>query len=383
MKLLMENWRQYLNNISDEEFEQVSDDVFLFEGGSVSNSSFDVLLERYDNKELTVEQICNIWEKSLFHEIEELVLLEEGVLDWGAEKIAQLKDSAKKAWADKVEAIMQKAKLFIIRALKQAMAFMAKFMQKIKGGYNAVGQRGYIGAMNIARQLIRTGIKTAKVVGPFVIVVGGLMVVSMAFAGTAHAASAGVPHDPELWSAAAEILMEGLQAMGGVEAIEPDTMEVFQSVTTVDSEVVQVIDSSNFQESMAIANQQVDALKALTEAIHQKMSVNGGEPLKLEQIMEMYNNAGMNENINEALDLAAYYQETDPELYQEYVKAGKQLDIIWNVQVESATNLESWQSTKSVGDVVQPAQSAEHFSDKIKTVGREIPVRRTWSAEDF
>ena len=371
MKLLMENWRKYLDQITEEDIASVSNNIFIFENNVRSTCSFDSLMERYDRKELTVEQISEVWEKSILYEMEQLAILEESVLDWTKEKLASVSDEMRSKWAASLQALMKQAASFIVKLLKQSMAFAAKFFNKLKGVYDDVGRRGYIAAMNIARKLIRGGFKVAKILGPFVIIVGCVMVVSIAFGGTAHAAAGGNAADPELNKVASEILFETFQSLGGLEALDPDVIETYQNVVHADGELARVVSDVTMEMGMSVANQEVDALKTITNALHQKVTVDG-KLLNLQEIMEHYNNANVNEKIQLALEASADLKTLDPEAYQELLETANNnpLDIGWfgNVKADISTH----QSVQTVGDVVKGAGTA---TNKIKSAGFDIPVR--------
>ena len=371
MKLIFENWRSYLEELTEEDVSKIQSNIFIFENNKPQEYDFDVLIERFDQKQITVEQIYEIWEKSIVYEMDQLAILEEGVLDWTKEKLAAASDSVKKQWAASLKALVRKAATFVIKILKQAMAFAAKFFSKLKGSYDEVGRGGYIAAMNLARKLIRGGLKVAKVLGPFVVVVGCVMVVSIAFGGTAHAAASGMPPDPELTRVASEILFESFQALGGIEALEADTIESYSNIVTLDGEVARTAYDPSADMGMSEANKQVDALKAITDALHQKITVDGKQ-LNLQEIMKYYNDADVNETIELALEASRDLKILDPEVYQELLQTSQNnpLDIEWYGRVQSDIS-----SVSTVSSVDGDVTGAGTFTNKIKTTGVDVPVR--------
>jgi hypothetical protein len=76
MKLIMETWRKFEDTAKDKETH-----VFLFENKKPIKTSFNVLLEQYDKKQLTEDQLVKLWEDSFNYEYEQL--LKE--IDWEKE----------------------------------------------------------------------------------------------------------------------------------------------------------------------------------------------------------------------------------------------------------------------------------------------------------
>ena len=60
MKLIMENWRGFEKAAKNVQ----QTHVFLFENNELIKTDFNVLLERYDNKQITEEQLIELWEAS-------------------------------------------------------------------------------------------------------------------------------------------------------------------------------------------------------------------------------------------------------------------------------------------------------------------------------
>lgn len=372
MKLIFENWRSYLEELTEEDVSKIQSNIFIFENNKPQEYDFDVLIERFDQKQITVEQIYEIWEKSIVYEMDQLAILEEGVLDWTKEKLAAASDSVKKQWAATLNGLVQKAANFIIKLLKQSMALAAKFFNKLKGSYDEVGRGGYIAAMNIARKLIIGGLKVAKVLGPFVVIVGCVMVVSIAFAGTAHAASSGMAPDPELTKVASEILVDSFQHLGGVEALEPDVVEIYQNVVQADGETARSASDITMQKGMSIANQEIEALKTITDSLHQKVTVDDKQ-LNFQEIMEYYNNDfDVNERIELALEASRDLKILDPGVYQEIADISKNnpLDIT-SIGIGKG-DVSTAQASQIAGDTVKGAGS---ITNKIKTTSIDVPFR--------
>jgi len=380
----MENWQKYVNEVAEQEGIETDNVIFLFEQSQITTCDFNVLLERLDNKTITLEQFYNMWEKSLLHEAKILADLEEGLLDWGKEKIAQLTDKGKQAWVTKISQLIKKGTAFVLKSLKQVIAFAKKLFSTMKSTYNEATAKGYLGGLNLIRNLMRAAMRVGKFIGPFVIVAGCVLVFSIAFAGTAHAAASGIPVDPDLWAAAAEIISEGLTMMGGVEALEPDVTNSLQSIVSVDGEVIQIINQFEMQESFSAANREVDALEVLVNAIRRKIG-GGGDPATLEELMEYMPeaDAAVKENIKLALEEAQLLKETDPEMYQEYVKAGKELDIGWSGQVKSELTRYASASRRtdvSVNPFASPEErvrTAHTIRQTATTAGIDHPIRTT------
>tara|TARA_Y100000310_G_C20496090_1_gene721599 strand:+ start:47 stop:949 length:903 start_codon:yes stop_codon:yes gene_type:complete len=80
MKLIMESWKNYVEKAEAGD----SGTVFLFEGSTPTKTDFNLLLERYNNKELTGEQLINVWQESVEYEYQQLLT----EIDW--EKEAEL-----------------------------------------------------------------------------------------------------------------------------------------------------------------------------------------------------------------------------------------------------------------------------------------------------
>ena len=102
MRLLMENWRQYLKE-NEEAAALIDDNILLIENQQVAGKkNFDVLCEEARQGVLTEEQFFNILNEAADHEwglIEETLFLEEGkdleaIKKWGKEKWAKLKSAA-------------------------------------------------------------------------------------------------------------------------------------------------------------------------------------------------------------------------------------------------------------------------------------------------
>ena len=65
MKLIMETWRKFEDTAKDKETH-----VFLFENNEPIKTNFNVLLEQYDSKQLTEDQLVKLWEDSFNYEYE-------------------------------------------------------------------------------------------------------------------------------------------------------------------------------------------------------------------------------------------------------------------------------------------------------------------------
>tara|TARA_B100000686_G_C16662703_1_gene901845 strand:+ start:446 stop:1270 length:825 start_codon:yes stop_codon:yes gene_type:complete len=106
MKLLMENWRSYCRQ-----------------------DNFGLLLERYDNKQITEKYFFDAWERQFL--MEERALLEEGLWDIISKGLEAGKEMFKKAW-DKITGWMgekfKQLKSIIDRLTPEGLkSFVAKF----------------------------------------------------------------------------------------------------------------------------------------------------------------------------------------------------------------------------------------------------------------
>ncbi len=327
-------------------------------------------LRKVINEELQIvlfEQRVELFEYAVEEGLRPL-LLEASLVDIGREKFAQLSAKARGQWATQVAGLAKKATAFITKTLNQAIGLARTIMSKLEGSYDQAGRAGYLGAINGIRKMVSGAIRLSKLIGPFAVVAGCVLVFTLATAGTAHAAAAGVSPDPQLWSAAAEIIQQSLEALGGVEAIDPDIISRFTDVTSVDGEVVQSVRSLDVNRAMSVANQQVDALSTLTDAMREKVT-RQGETLNLEQLMQQVD-PKIQGIIEKALAEAQNLRQTNPELYEEYVRAGKTLDIMWNGTVEA--------STEMVRTTTSGPEASRTLRQTISTVGvgRDVPFRR-------
>lgn len=116
MKLIMEGWRKFSAEINENSATGV---VYLFENKKPVKTEFNVLLENYDNGDLTTDQLIETWEKSFDYE---LSLLEEGMLDkisdWIHTKSVQL-------WQ-----LLQRGKEAGLKAVQSYANMASKFKEK-------------------------------------------------------------------------------------------------------------------------------------------------------------------------------------------------------------------------------------------------------------
>jgi len=105
MKLIMETWRKFESISNDKETH-----VFLFENSEPVKTNFNVLLEQYDDKSITEEQLVSLWEASFDYEHEQLLneiealkkagalagKIKEKVADWMLKSSIQLVEMAKR-----------------------------------------------------------------------------------------------------------------------------------------------------------------------------------------------------------------------------------------------------------------------------------------------
>jgi len=116
MKLIMETWRKFEDTVKDKETH-----VFLFENKKPVKTNFNVLLEQYDNKQLTEDRLIKLWEDSFNYEYEQL--LKE--IDW--EKEAELTaDPDYKPPQERKVGIAEKINDMLLKVAMQARSMIEK-----------------------------------------------------------------------------------------------------------------------------------------------------------------------------------------------------------------------------------------------------------------
>ena len=351
MKVLMENWRVYQGN-----------------------HNFDILCENYDRGLIDEAKLLSTWENNIVEELtpilNEITLLEEGIIDIGIEKLASLGAKAKQAWANKISAIYEKVKAFMVKILNQALELLARAIKFIDKAQFEASIRSYLGIINALGKLLKGGIKVAPYIGKFAIVAIGIMILTVAFSGTVHAATAGLD-DPELMSVAAEILTQAWENAGGIETTELDAWKRVVDYEVLNGEVVNNVQTIVDLSGEGSQNDTVEAIALITDKLRGVYDNMGPNPLQF-----MLDNSPSLENIepiiNNALQDAETLKQTDPELYNEMAEVGKKIKVIWSGHIESVYDRVSQQVTGGPGgDTARTAISG--FS---QNVGLEYPVRK-------
>ena len=118
MKLIMENWRSFEK--ATKNVQQTH--VFLFENNEPVKTDFNVLLEKYDNKQITEDQLIKLWEDSFNYEYEQL--LKE--VDWEKEAEMTADPDYKPPHEREQVGIAEKINDFILKLSIQAHQMIEK-----------------------------------------------------------------------------------------------------------------------------------------------------------------------------------------------------------------------------------------------------------------
>ena len=134
MKLIMENWRNYL------EQPETTSYLIYESGGQLQRVDFDNLLLELDNGKITDQQVHLIFEQAFDYGMKQL--LEEGVLDVlkkipGVEKIKDLKSQAGK----KIKAAFDKVNNFLLKMVKMAAKLAVKGVVQFAKALNTIFHR--------------------------------------------------------------------------------------------------------------------------------------------------------------------------------------------------------------------------------------------------
>jgi len=357
MKLLMENWRQFV----DETHSDKTDVIFLFENNQITTLNFNLLLERYEDRKITLNEFCQAWQRSVLYEAQSIEKLQEELLSENIlNKIKDLAGNAKKAFLDKVSAAFQKAKAFAIKTGSQAVQFFAKISSAVKKSYDKVGRKIYIGAIKTLQKLLTGAFKVMKFVGPYLPVILMIIIGLVGLEGTAHAASLGTV-DSSMLEAAMEVLNQAFQALGGVEALEPETVESLQAMAG-DAQGIETVSLASAPQSMTEVNQVVDAMKAIDSAF----TIQGQDPNEWLQKYVNESPGYVKKLVQGAIDTAENVKETDPELYKQYVEEGKKIELTWYGHIEGVS--ESFQAAGKSG-------TGQMAVSKVTQTGFDFPVK--------
>ena len=179
MKLIMENWRGYVN-VLDSSLQQAelecddakSDTIYLIKENKIKETSFSLLMEKYDRDEISTEKLGKILEESV--EYEHQKLLNEGVLDVLKKSWAEWKKDAPPEELGKIAKAQWRARqalyVFTYGAAAKAIRFVRGVIKKLVG---AVG--GYLKKVfpltknppkqSVAVKLLKQALKLAGYVG--------------------------------------------------------------------------------------------------------------------------------------------------------------------------------------------------------------------------
>ena len=351
MKLLMENWRVYQGN-----------------------HNFDILCENYDRGLIDEAKLLSTWENNIVEELtpilNEITLLEEGIIDIGIEKLASLGAKAKQAWANKISAIYEKVKVFMIKILNQALELLARAIKFIDKAQFEASIRSYLGIINALGKLLNGAIKVAPYIGKFAIVAIGIMILTVALSGTAHAATSGL-QDPELLSVAAELLTQAWENAGGIETTELDAWKRVVDYEILNGEVVNNVQTIVDLSGEGSQNDTVEAISLITGKLRGNYDAMGDDYLEF-----LFDNSPSLEKVetivNNALQDAETLKQTDPELFNQMSETGKKIKVIWSGHIESMYDRLSQRAVGAPGGDTERTA----ISDFSQSVGLEYPVRK-------
>ena len=199
-----------------------------------------------------------------------------------------------------------------------------------------------------------------KFVGPYLPVIIMIIIGLVGLEGTAHAASLGTV-DSSMLEAAMEVLNQAFQALGGVEALEPETIETLQAMAG-DTQGIETVSLASAPQSMTEVNQVVDAMKAIDSAF----TIQGQDPNEWLQKYVNESPGYVKKLVQGAIDTAENVQKTDPGLYKQYVEEGKKIDLIWSGHIESV--VESVQMAGKSG-------TGQMTVSKVAQIGVDFPVK--------
>ena len=313
MKLLMEHWRDYQR---ENDFGILCED---FKRGSIKQDELMLIWERQVNKQLDPL-------------LEEISLLEEGLLDMGKEAFAKLAAKAKEAWAEKVSAFYEKAKLFIVKTVNQAITITKNFLSKIPDTLKKIEINSYFTILNGIKKLMMGAARVSKYVGRFAIIALGALVVIIALSSVAHAAGAGVEPDAQIFNVAAEMIMQAWEAAGGLETTGIEDITLQMDHESINGEIIRdvvSVDALGFKESQ---NQLVDALQLALDSA--KESTLGRSPQERFDALRRFNFDHVGEIVEKYVTDATELRETDPELFAEYSRLADNIrgDSFWDIE---------------------------------------------------
>ena len=165
MKLIMETWRKFENTAKDKETH-----VFLFENNEPVKTNFNVLLEQYDSKQITEDQLVKLWEDSFNYEYEQI--LKE--VDWEKEAeltadpdykppqerggaVEKINDMLLKA-AIQAQSMIQKS---VVLAFK-AISFVVKLIGRFKDRYPVLAKIALVSITAVALTVLMAAVSTPE-----------------------------------------------------------------------------------------------------------------------------------------------------------------------------------------------------------------------------
>ena len=392
MKLLMENWRQYLKE-NEEAAALIDDNVLLIENQQVvGEKNFDVLCEEARQGVLTEEQFFDILNEAAEHEwglIEETLFLEEGmdleaIKKWGKEKWAKLKSAA-----------ITKGFKFVINTINRIIKILANML-------DTFGMKLYLGAMKLIGAAAKGARKIAPYVGPGLWVLGAILIFVAAYSGTlenlvdqageaiqalasgdidasqAQAAMIcefqcnGEVIEKNILASAVDLLTSDLYGnLGGEAGIEEEMFVSYQEEVTQNDELVKMVDYILIDEKFNEANVTVDAIQGLSMDLHD-MIIKGDEKLHL-KLADFHPMVA--EKIEAAIEMATEMRELDPEMADASAEAGEKVKTLWSGKVEGTFKMLDTQHTKIVGGETVVDDFTSSVSDFTMTKGKDVPVR--------
>ena len=350
MALIMENFKKFIDEVDTEEIDNT---VYLFENKRVKTCQFDMLLEKVDNKLLTLEEVIKIWEKSILYEFKQVEKLDEGILQWTKEKIG----AGFKKWVARVTELGREAVGDFITKFKQGIELVSRLVKQMKSP--EFGAKVYFGATSAIRTVMRGAKTVLRFMGPFVIALCVILVISLALPAVAHAAAAQTGGEEQILQIAIEICAEAIDLMSGVEQIEPETLSNFQSITTVDGEVINVVSDVAFKQSESIANQHVRAIEVLLDALHERVRA-GGEAMTINDFMETAQGLDREtkEIISLAMENAEAMQQSDPLMAKQYADLGASVENVTGGSLRSTLEDIIHQGAESTSRISRTASTS-------------------------
>ena len=367
MHVIMESFRRFTDEL------ETDDTVYLFEGKTIVEERFDVLLGRLDKSEITLAEFNEVWNKSLLYEFQQLN--EVNPLTWTREKLAQASDAVKQQVAKAYVAISNKIRSFVFKTMKQAFAVVSRALKSLS---EKASFKIWEGVLKAVGMLLKAAAKASRFFGPVFIHMGRAMLLAVtgAILMGADAVGAEPAAVDNLMSIAIDILQTTLEAMGesgvvgGEHAGDAELFTSFDAQTVLDGEVLSQTSEVDFQKSNSEANILVRAQEALVQDLHgQISSSDSATPWDLERIMSTLD-PEVQEAIELSLDSARDLQAIEPELAAEAAEAGQDIRILWDGDVKS-----SFTDYQQVSSGPEGASDFEHTRSQLSTVGTKYGVR--------